>query len=154
MDITAKIARPYYLGWLDSWKDMDIIKVVSGIRRAGKTTLLELFREKIAAEGIAKENIISINFEDPEIDTFPDYRTAWKFIRSKFPANGKAYVFLDEVQLVPDFELSVCDSSSLRIAFHRRLSLRHTRHDSLQRHSCTKRHPRCRDAQTPRAFHP
>ena len=104
MDITAKITRPYYLEWLASWKDKDIIKVVSGIRRAGKTTLLELFREQLANDGIPQKNIISINFEDPEIDAFPDYRTAWKYIRSKFPANGKAYVFLDEVQLVPDFE--------------------------------------------------
>ena len=104
MGITEKIARPYYLEWIDSWKDKDIIKVVSGIRRTGKTTLLELFREKSAEIGIAKENIISINFEDPEIDAFSDYRAAWKFIRSKFPASGKAYVFLDEIQLVPDFE--------------------------------------------------
>lgn len=104
MGITAKITRPYYLEWLASWKDKDIIKVVSGIRRAGKTTLLELFREQLANDGIPQKNIISINFEDPEIDAFPDYRTAWKYIRSKFPANGKAYVFLDEVQLVPDFE--------------------------------------------------
>ena len=67
MGITAKITRPYYLEWLASWKDKDIIKVVSGIRRAGKTTLLELFRERLANDGIPQKNIISINFEDPEI---------------------------------------------------------------------------------------
>ena len=49
MDTTAKIARPYYINWLDSWKDKDIIKVVTGIRRSGKTTLLELFREKLVS---------------------------------------------------------------------------------------------------------
>ena len=58
MGITEKIAKPYYLEWLDLWKYKDIIKVVSGIRRAGKTTLLELFREKLAEIGIVKENII------------------------------------------------------------------------------------------------
>ena len=46
MDITAKITRPYYLGWLDSWKDKDIIKVVSGIRRAGKQLFLNFFAKK------------------------------------------------------------------------------------------------------------
>ena len=58
MGITEKIAKPYYLEWLDLWKYKDIIKVVSGIRRAGKTTLLELFRKKLAEIGIVKENII------------------------------------------------------------------------------------------------
>ena len=57
MGITAKITRPYYLKWLNSWKDKDIIKVVSGIRRAGKTTLLELFREQLANDGIPQKNI-------------------------------------------------------------------------------------------------
>ena len=104
MVTTAKIARPYYINWLDSWKDKDIIKVVTGIRRSGKTTLLELFRTKLLADGVSKDCIISINFEDPGIGDFPDYKSAWKFIRKKFPARGKAYVFLDEVQLIPDFE--------------------------------------------------
>ena len=104
MDTTAKIARPYYINWLDSWKDKDIIKVVTGIRRSGKTTLLELFRTKLLDDGISNDRIISINFEDPGIGEFPDYKSAWTYIRKKFPARGKAYVFLDEVQLVPDFE--------------------------------------------------
>ena len=81
MDTTAKIERPYYVNWLDSWKDKDIIKVVTGIRRSGKTTLLELFREKLLSDGVSKDHIISVNFEDPSIGEFPDHQSAWKFIR-------------------------------------------------------------------------
>ena len=102
--MTAKIERPFYLEWLDSWRDKDIIKVVTGIRRSGKTTLLELFREKLLAEGVPRERIVSVNFEDPSVGEFSDHRTAWNFIRGQFPTGGKAYVFLDEVQLVPGFE--------------------------------------------------
>ena len=102
--MTAKIERPFYLEWLDSWRDKDIIKVVTGIRRSGKTTLLELFREKLLAEGVPRERIVSVNFEDPSVGEFSDHRAAWDFIRGQFPTGGKAYVFLDEVQLVPGFE--------------------------------------------------
>lgn len=102
--MTAKIKRPFYIDWLDSWRDKDVIKVVTGIRRSGKTTLLELFREKLLAEGVPGERIVSVNFEDPSVGDFSDYRAAWDFIRRQFPAEGKAYVFLDEVQLVPGFE--------------------------------------------------
>ena len=102
--MTAKIERPFYIDWLDSWRDKDVIKVVTGIRRSGKTTLLELFREKLLAEGVPGERIVSVNFEDPSVGDFSDYRAAWDFIRRQFPAEGKAYVFLDEVQLVPGFE--------------------------------------------------
>lgn len=104
MTTSAKIDRPRYLEWLDSWRDKDIVKVVTGIRRCGKTTLLELFRKKLLADGIRPEQIIAVNFEDPDTGEFSDYRAVWNFIRSKFPAAGKAYVFLDEIQLVPDFE--------------------------------------------------
>lgn len=104
MDTMAKVPRPYYLEWLRSWKDRDVIKVVTGIRRSGKTTLLELFREELVAGGVRQECIVSINFEDPDIEPFSDYRSAWRYVRERFPAEGRAYVFLDEVQLVPDFE--------------------------------------------------
>lgn len=102
--MTAKIQRARYLEWLESWRDRDIIKVVTGIRRSGKTTLLELFQERLLASGVPKECIVSVNFEDPAVGPFPDYLAAWNFIRGKFPDGQMAYVFLDEVQLVPDFE--------------------------------------------------
>ena len=104
MDTTAKINRPFYVKWLESWRDKDVIKVITGIRRFGKTTLLELFRERLRQDGVPEGRLVAVNFEDPTVGEFPDYRAAWDFIRAKFPADGKAYVFLDEVQLVPGFE--------------------------------------------------
>ncbi len=104
MDTIAKIERPFYLEWLESWRDKNVIKVVTGIRRSGKTTLLELFRERLRQSGVPEGRLVVVNFEDPTVGEFPDYRAAWDFIRAKFPADGKAYVFLDEVQLVPGFE--------------------------------------------------
>ena len=99
------INRPFFTNWLSNWRDKDVIKVVTGIRRCGKTTLLKLFREKLLAEGVNKNQIISINFEDPDIGIFKTFDAAWKFVRSKMDDSlDKIYVFLDEVQQVPEFE--------------------------------------------------
>ena len=58
------IKRSEYLDWLIRWKDQQIIKVVSGIRRCGKSTLFEIFQQHLLKNGVAPEQIISINFED------------------------------------------------------------------------------------------
>lgn len=98
------IKRPYFTHWLDQWKNRDVIKVVTGIRRCGKTTLFELFRAALSAQGVADEQIVSVNFEDPDVGEFSTFREAWTAIRGKMPTARRAYLFLDEVQLVPDFE--------------------------------------------------
>lgn len=102
--MVAKIQRPFLLDWLASWRDKDVIKVITGIRRSGKTTLLELFQEKLIADGVSPRQIVSVNFEDPDIGEFSDFRSAWDFIRAKIGKGRRSYVFLDEVQLVPEFE--------------------------------------------------
>ena len=104
-DMTSIINRPFFTNWLSNWRDKDVIKVVTGIRRCGKTTLLRLFREKLLAEGVSQNQIISINFEDPDVGIFRTFDDAWKFIRSKMDDSlDKIYIFLDEVQQVPEFE--------------------------------------------------
>lgn len=100
----SKIQRKWFTDWLDCWRNKDVIKVVTGIRRCGKTTLFELFREKLATDGVAPCNIISINFEDPDYSSFNDWRSVWEFIKTKINEGTKTYVFLDEVQNVPEFE--------------------------------------------------
>ena len=103
--MTSTINRPYFTDWLSSWRDKDIIKVVTGIRRCGKTTLLKLFRDKLLAEGVDPRQIISINFEDPDVGVFRTFADAWAFVRSKMDDSlDKIYIFLDEVQQVPEFE--------------------------------------------------
>ena len=100
----TKIQRSSFIDWLDLWRDKDVIKVVTGIRRCGKTTLLELYREKLISQGIPSNRIVSINFEDPDTPVFSTFHEAWLYLKEKLPADGRSYVFLDEVQLVPEFE--------------------------------------------------
>lgn len=101
---TERIARPTFTSWLSKWCDKDVIKVVTGIRRCGKTMLFELFKDELRTKGISDQQIVSINFESPLLPDFPTWRTAWKFIKAKVDPTLKTYIFLDEVQLVPEFE--------------------------------------------------
>ncbi len=96
--------RPTYLAKLEKWRDHDLIKVVSGVRRAGKSTLLQLFKERLLLSGVEKKRIVSINFEDPEVPSFVDWREAYFYLKPMLPEDGKSYIFLDEIQRVPEFE--------------------------------------------------
>lgn len=104
-----RIERPEYLAWLERWRDRDVIKVVTGMRRCGKSTILRMFRDQLLADGIAPNRIIAINFESLE-DAYPtEAKALYDYITDRLPKDGtgKAYVFLDEVQHVRDFERAV-----------------------------------------------
>ena len=103
------IERKEYLRQLESWKDKHIIKVITGIRRCGKSTLLKQFQSKLIEDGISKEQIISINFEDMQFEDLLDYKNLYQFIKSKIIEDKKMYIFLDEVQKVDQYE-NVVDS--------------------------------------------
>ena len=103
------IERKEYLRQLESWKDKHIIKVITGIRRCGKSTLLKQFQSKLIENGISKEQIISINFEDMQFEDLLDYKNLYQFIKSKIIEDKKMYIFLDEVQKVDQYE-NVVDS--------------------------------------------
>jgi predicted AAA+ superfamily ATPase len=98
------IAREIYLKKLRLLKDQDLIKVITGVRRCGKSTLLQAFRSTLLESGIAPENIIFFNFEERENIKFSDWTALYDEILSKINPNQKNYVFLDEVQLITDFE--------------------------------------------------
>lgn len=100
----SKIKRKYFTDWLSVWRDKDIIKVVTGIRRCGKTTLFEIFRDKLLEEGVSPDQIISINFEEPDIPTFTQWRDVWEYIKPRMHPTLKTYLFMDEIQNVPEFE--------------------------------------------------
>ena len=91
---------------LKKWKDKDVIKVVTGIRRCGKSTLYELFINYLHSVGIDSEHIISINLEAPDYD-FQNYRDLYNYVMEKIGDSGKYYVFLDEVQNVKEFQKAV-----------------------------------------------
>lgn len=97
------IDRPIYLDWLDRWKDRNVIKVTTGVRRCGKSSVLELFRRRLRAEGVADVNILSINFESWDEEYPLEERELYRYIVQRLGA-GMNYVFLDEVQHVRSFE--------------------------------------------------
>ena len=101
------IQREDYLNFLMDWKDKQIIKVISGIRRCGKSTLFELFCAKLQNEGVQSEQIISINFEDAENEELCDYKKLHEYVKSKMLPDKMNYIFLDEIQHVPGFEKAV-----------------------------------------------
>ena len=100
------IDRKEYLEELKKWKDKDLIKVVTGIRRCGKSTLFELYINYLKEIGISDDHIISINLESPEYD-FADYKELYDYVNGKIKDNDMYYVFLDEVQVVDKFEKAV-----------------------------------------------
>ncbi len=100
------IERLEYLDDLKRWKDKDLIKVITGIRRCGKSTLFEIFINYLKSEGINEDHIISINLESPDY-YFNSYKELYDYVKEKIVDNGKYYVFLDEVQVVDSFQKAV-----------------------------------------------
>ena len=98
------IQREKYLEFLRRHKDQDVIKVVSGVRRCGKSTLFELFKQELLTSGVKANQIISINFEDLEFEPLQEYHALHEYIVERLILETPMYVFLDEVQHVPQFE--------------------------------------------------
>ena len=107
------INRPEYLKQLLAYKDMDLVKIVTGVRRAGKSTLFELYKIELLKMGIAEEQIQIIRLEELENEPLHDYRKLHDHIKSKLVSNKKNYVFLDEIQVVDGFG-KVVDSLFLK----------------------------------------
>ena len=104
-----RIDRKEYLDFLIRSKDKQIIKVVSGVRRCGKSTLFEIYKDYLLKNGVEQNQIISINFEDMNYEELTDYKKLYEFIKSKILENKRNYIFLDEIQNVDKFE-KVVDS--------------------------------------------
>ena len=104
-----RIDREEYLDFLIKSKDKQIIKVVSGVRRCGKSTLFEIYKDYLLKNGVEKIQIISINFEDMDYEELTDYKKLYEYIKSKIIEDKKNYIFLDEIQNVDKFE-KVVDS--------------------------------------------
>ena len=107
------IKRTDYLNELNKWKDEQVIKVVTGIRRCGKSTLLEQFQTELVSNGISREQIIAVNFEALEFEELLDYKKLYAYIVDRIVPDKKNYVFLDEIQMVNDYQKAV-DSLFIR----------------------------------------
>jgi len=101
------IKREDYLHKLRQLKDVNIIKVVTGVRRSGKSTLLELFRQELLEDGVDNRRIISLNFEETKNEKLLDRHKLDDFIEEKLVEGQMNYVFLDEIQKVPGYEILV-----------------------------------------------
>ncbi len=103
------VHRKEYLEKLLSWKDEQVIKVVTGIRRCGKSTLLFQYQQYLLQNGVLPEQIVSINFEELEYEHLLDYKALYQYIKERLCPDKPNYIFLDEIQKVEAFE-KVVDS--------------------------------------------
>lgn len=103
------VERREYLNRLIQWKDEQVIKVVTGIRRCGKSTLLLQYREWLKSSGVSDVQIVSVNFEELEYEDLQDYRKLYDYLKNSLCEGKMTYIFLDEIQKVPSFE-KVIDS--------------------------------------------
>ena len=106
------LLREKYLAKIRDYYDVDLIKVITGIRRCGKSVLLSQIRDEIIEKGVLKENIMEINFENVNFEKINTYQKLLTYIRKRIVNNQKYYIFLDEIQHVRSFEKAL---SSLRV---------------------------------------
>lgn len=103
------VQRTAYLKQLESWRDEQVIKVVTGIRRCGKSTLLRQYQELLRERGVGEEQIISINFEELEYEPLLEYHALYQYVKVRLCPGKMTYIFLDEIQKVDGFQ-KVVDS--------------------------------------------
>lgn len=101
------VQRDEYLNQLKKWKNEQVIKVITGIRRCGKSTLLEMYRDYLKLEGVSDDRIISINFEELEYEELSDYKALYNYIKERLHKTETTYIFLDEIQQVENFQKAV-----------------------------------------------
>ena len=101
------VERKEYIEKIKKWREKDVIKVVTGIRRCGKSTLLEQYRDYLISTGVSSEQIIFINFEDLEFEELLDYHKLYSYIKERLLPDKYTYIFLDEIQKVESFEKAV-----------------------------------------------
>ena len=108
-----RLERKNDLDWLVKWKDRQIIKVVTGVRRCGKSTLFAIYQDYLRTQGVEPQQIIAINFEDLDFEDLIDYKTLYQYVKARLLPDRMNYIFLDEIQHVEGYEKAV-DSLFLR----------------------------------------
>lgn len=108
------IIREKYLKRIVDAKDTEFIKVITGVRRSGKSTLLLMFKDYLENNGVKEENIIHINFESAMYDDINDYKVLYKYVKDRIKKE-KIYLLLDEVQNVESWEKAI---NSFKVDFN------------------------------------
>lgn len=101
------VRRTEYLEMLQKWKDEQVIKVVTGIRRCGKSTLLTMYQQELLTQGVGAEQIIYIDFEELEYEELLDYKKLYNYVKARLHPEKTTYIFLDEIQQVEGFQKAV-----------------------------------------------
>ena len=101
------IPRPRYTERILPFMNKPLIKVITGVRRAGKSALIQLLIDQLIASGVSPENILSINMESLEFDALDDYRKLYDYIRHHLRDTEESYLFVDEVQNVHEWERAI-----------------------------------------------
>ncbi len=112
--MTELIERPEYLKQLIQSKDVDLVKIVTGIRRCGKSSLLDLFHQYLKTLGIPDSHIIHMNLESLRYRNLTNYLEFYDYVSSRIPETGKTYLIFDELQTIPHWEKAV---ESFRLDF-------------------------------------
>lgn len=97
------INRVEYLNKLIAWKDKQLIKIVTGVRRCGKSMLLEIYQDYLKNQGVTDQQIIAINFDDLDYEELTDYKKLYSYLKERLVPGKMTYIFLDEIQNVNDF---------------------------------------------------
>lgn len=108
------IDRPLYLKRIEPMINTEFIKIITGVRRSGKSYLLLMIKDKLLSMGVDEDQIIYINFENPEFFDLLSYKDWYKYLKDKVVANKKVYFLFDEIQEVSEWQKLI---NGLRIAF-------------------------------------
>ena len=103
----ASIERTSYLAQLIQWRDKHVIKIITGIRRCGKSTLMMQFQQLLRDEKVSEKQIISVNLEDLAFENLKDYRELYRYITARMVSGKMNYIFLDEIQSVEMFQKAI-----------------------------------------------
>ena len=109
----ALIRRDDYNKWLTEFRKKKLVKVLTGLRRSGKSTILEMYMQSLMDEGVAKDRIVSIYFEKLEFEPLTDPKKLHAEVLSRLSPGQMTYVFLDGIQHVENYE-TVVDSLYVR----------------------------------------
>ena len=101
------IERKAYLDQLAMWREEEMIKVVTGVRRCGKSTLFDLYIEKLKSDGVSDEQIILINLEDEDHSELLDYKKLHEYVKARISKSQWTYVFIDEIQNCKEYVLAI-----------------------------------------------
>ena len=103
------IERKEYIQLLNKWRDKKVIKIITGIRRCGKSSLMKMYREGLLEEGISQEQVQDYNFENLDNEPYLDYKVLYAHVKERLCSQKMNYLFFDEIQMVDDFQ-KVIDS--------------------------------------------